>query len=109
MAAAAAAAPENDPFARDLLVLTDWFEGEFDNEEQRWFQADPRSNTPEDERHVRVHATHKRIEAPEFGEHVFYVEEYTNNDPEKGLPPAPGDLFPGPGGGWDPHAAGLLQ
>ncbi len=83
LAAAAAAAPENDPFARDLLILTDWFEGEFDNEEQRWFQADPRSNTPEDERHVRVHATHKRIEAPEFGEHVFYVEEYTNNDPEK--------------------------
>ena len=80
---AAAAAPENDPFARDLLVLTDWFEGEFDNEEQRWFQADPRSNTPEDERHVRVHATHTRIDAPDFGKHVFYVEEYTENNPEQ--------------------------
>ena len=80
---AAVAAPENDPFARDLLVLTDWFEGEFDNEEQRWFQADPRSNTPEDERHVRVHTTHKRISAPDFGEHVFYVEEYTQDDPER--------------------------
>ena len=79
--AAQAAAPDNDPFARDLLVLTGWFEGEFDNEEQRWFQADPRSNTPEDERHVRVHATHKRIDAPNFGEHVFYVEEYTHDDP----------------------------
>lgn len=79
--AAAQAAGEADPFARDLLVLTGWFEGEFDNEEQRWFQADPRSNTPEDERHVRVHTTHKRIQAPEFGEHVFYVEEYTENNP----------------------------
>ena len=78
---AAAAAPENDPFARDLLVLTDWFEGEFDNEEQRWFQADPRSQTPQEERHVRIHTTHKRIGAPEFGEHVFYVEEYTENNP----------------------------
>ena len=78
---AAGAAPEDDPLARDLRVLTDWFEGGFDNEEQRWFQADPRSGTPEDERHVRVHATHKRIGAPEFGEHVFYVEEYTQNDP----------------------------
>ena len=77
----AQAAPEADPLARDLLVLTDWFEGEFDNEEQRWFQADPRSDTPEDERHVRVHATHKRIGAPDFGEHVFYVEEYTENNP----------------------------
>ena len=49
---AAGAAPEDDPLARDLLVLTGWFEGEFDNEEQRWFQADPRSGTPEDERDV---------------------------------------------------------
>lgn len=79
--AAAQAEPESDPFARDLLVLTEWFEGEFDNEEQRWFQADPRSNTPEDERHVRLHATHERIDAPAFGEHVFYVEEYRGNDP----------------------------
>ena len=79
----ATAAPENDPFARDLLVLTQWFEGEFDNEEQRWFQADPRSNTPEDARHVRVHATHRRIGAPDFGDHVFYVEEYTHDDPER--------------------------
>ena len=83
ISSAAQAAPETDPFARDLLVLTGWFAGEFDNEEQRWFQADPRSNTPEDQRHVRVHATHKRIDAPDFGEHVFYVEEYTHNDPER--------------------------
>ncbi len=81
--AAATAAPENDPFARDLLVLTEWFEGEFDNEEQRWFQADPRSATPYDARHARLHTTHKRIKAPDFGEHVFYVEEYTENNPEK--------------------------
>ena len=80
---AATAATEYDPLARDLLILTDWFEGEFDNEEQRWFQADPRSNTPEEERHVRIHATHKRIDAPGFGEHVFYVEEYTHDDPER--------------------------
>ena len=80
---ATVAATEYDPLARDLLILTDWFEGEFDNEEQRWFQADPRSSTPEEERHVRVHTTHKRIEAPEFGEHVFYVEEYTHDDPER--------------------------
>ena len=79
--AAATAAPETDPFARDLLVLTEWFEGEFDNEEQRWFQADPRSATPEEERHVRLHTTHKRVSAPRFGEHVFYVEEYAENDP----------------------------
>lgn len=71
-----------DPHARDLLILTDWFEGEFDNEEQVWFQTDPRSETPEDERHTRLHTHHRRVDLPSFGEHVFYVEEYKNNDPE---------------------------
>lgn len=70
-----------DPFARDLLILTDWFEGEFDNEGQLWFEADPRSATPESKRHERLHTMHRRIEAPAFGEHVFYVEEYKDNDP----------------------------
>lgn len=71
-----------DPHARDLLILTEWFEGEFDNEEQLWFEADPRSETPEQERHIRLHTMHRRLELPPFGEHVFYVEEYKDNDPE---------------------------
>ena len=71
-----------DPFARDLLILVEWFEGEFDNEEQLWFQADPRSETAEDERHTRLHTHHRRVDLPRFGEHVFYVEEYKDNDPD---------------------------
>jgi len=59
-----------DPFARDLKILTDWFEGEFDNEEQLWFENDPRSNTPEEERHIRLHTVHTRLDLPTFGEHV---------------------------------------
>lgn len=74
---------ENDPNARDLLILSDWFDGEFDNEEQLWFENDPRSNTPEDDRHQRVHTIHRRMEASQFGEHVFYVEEYVDHDPSK--------------------------
>ena len=70
-----------DPHARDLLILTEWFEGEFDNEEQLWFEADPRSETPEEIRHERLHTMHRRLDLPEFGDHVFYVEEYKNNDP----------------------------
>lgn len=70
-----------DPFARDLLILTDWFEGEFDNEEQRWFEKDRRAAIPEEEHHVRLHTAHKRLDLPQFGEHVFYVEEYIENDP----------------------------
>lgn len=78
----AAADDKTDPFARDLLVLTQWFEGGFDNEEQLWFERDPRSQTPEDARSVRLHASHRRLELPAFGEHVFYVEEYIDNDPD---------------------------
>lgn len=71
-----------DPHARDLVLLTMWFEGEFDNEEQLWYQADPRSQTPEADRHVRLHTMHQRLDLPRFGEHVFYVEEYKENDPD---------------------------
>lgn len=77
------AAEEADPFARDLKILTEWFEGEFDNEEQMWFENDPRSATPEDERHSRIHVAHARLDLPQFGDHVFYVEEYIDNDPSK--------------------------
>lgn len=76
------AADDTDPVARDLLILTDWFEGEFDNEEQVWFQADPRSATPERDRQIRIHVAHRRLNnLPQLGEHVFYVEEYKDNDP----------------------------
>lgn len=72
-----------DPNARDMLILTDWFEGEFDNEEQLWYQNDPRSATPEDQRTTRVHSINKRVHLPEFGEYVYYAEEYSDNDPTK--------------------------
>ncbi|MDJ0709497.1 MAG: chromophore lyase CpcT/CpeT [Woeseiaceae bacterium] len=72
-----------DPNARDLVLLTQWFAGEFDNEEQLWFQADRRSNTEEVDRHPRLHTTHRRLDLPQFGEHVFYVEEYRDNDPQE--------------------------
>lgn len=72
----------SDPFARDVKILAKWFEGEFDNSEQLWFQNDPRSNTAEQDKHTRIHTTHTRIELPEFGEHVFYVEEYAEDNPE---------------------------
>lgn len=74
---------EADPNARDILILTDWFEGEFDNEEQLWYQNDPRSSTREDQRTTRVHSINKRVHLPEFGKHVFYAEEYSDNDPTK--------------------------
>jgi len=67
-----------DPFTRDLLILTDWFEGEFDNEEQVWFHYRSRA---EGDPPIRIHTIHRRVDLPTFGEHVFYVEEFRDNDP----------------------------
>lgn len=77
----ALAAPYDDPFKRDLLILTDWFEGEFDNSEQVWFENFDAANIPEEDRSKRIHTTHMRLDLPQFGDHVFYVEEYIDNDP----------------------------
>lgn len=68
-----------NPLTRDLLIFSDWFEGDFDNEEQLWFHARSRSDS---EKPVRLHTSHKRVSLPAFGEYVFYVEEYKDNNPE---------------------------
>ena len=68
-----------DPNARDILILTDWFEGEFDNEEQRWFHG--RSGKDGEPAHIRLHAVHKRLDLPQIGEHVFHLQHYRDNDP----------------------------
>ena len=68
-----------DPYTRDLLVLTGWFEGEFNNEEQIWFHR--RSGTA-GAAPTQIHMINKRVESNTLGEHVFYVEEYADNDPD---------------------------
>ncbi len=72
-----------DPNARDLVLISQWFAGEFDNEEQQWFENDPRSQTAPERKHERIHAIHHRLNIPALGGAVFYVEEYRDNDPAK--------------------------
>lgn len=78
----AAIAADRDPMTRDLLLISDWFEGRFDNEEQRWFQGISNPEATEADKHARIHTIHKRVAMPDFGDHVFYVEEYKDHDPE---------------------------
>lgn len=80
---AAGALAQDDPSARDLHRLVAWFDGDFDNQEQIWFENDYRSTVPAAERHKRVHAIHRRIDLPVFGPYVFYVEEYLDDDPAR--------------------------
>ena len=72
-----------DPSTRDLQRVVAFFEGEFDNRDQVWVETDARSQVPEAERHERIHSTHLRLDLPEFGEYVFYVEDYRDDDPQK--------------------------
>lgn len=64
--------------ARDLADFLDWFEGRFDNDRQVFFAAD--LGVPEDARHERIHSVFRRADLPAFGEHVFYVEQYSGAD-----------------------------
>ncbi len=72
-----------DPNVRDLQLLTKWFEGAFDNDEQIWVEGRSDWWGTADEKHDQIHAVHKRIKADSIGPYVFYIEEYVNNDPEQ--------------------------
>lgn len=72
-----------NPYARDLVNIVNYFEGEFDNDAQLWFQDRRDWPGKEEEKHQRIHATHTKIIAPEIGENVFYVEEFSNGNPEE--------------------------
>lgn len=79
----AAELESTDPYSRDVVMLTSWFGGEWDNDEQLWFESGRRANWPKERRHQRVHTLHRRADLPWLGKHVFYIEEYVDNDPAK--------------------------
>ena len=74
---------QTDPYARDLVQLVGFFEGEFDNDSQLWFEGRRGWSGNEEEKHIRIHATHTKIDAPDIGDNVFYVEEFIEGDPAK--------------------------
>lgn len=74
---------QSDPNTRDLILLTQWFEGEFDNDAQVWLENRYDWKGNPDEKHGRLHTIHRRIDFEELGEYVFYVEEYLDDDPAK--------------------------
>ncbi|HNP64225.1 MAG TPA: hypothetical protein PKH39_09835 [Woeseiaceae bacterium] len=71
-----------DPAAvldRDMRSFLEWFPGVYDNQEQVYFENE--LDVPEDERHERIHHTFAPVELPEFGENIFYVQRYLDDDP----------------------------
>jgi hypothetical protein len=69
------------PAERDLQVIAELLPGRFDNWNQNYF--DGRRKLPESERHERLHTQVARVAAPALGAHVFYAEDYRDNDPAK--------------------------
>ncbi|MEM6804069.1 MAG: chromophore lyase CpcT/CpeT, partial [Bacteroidota bacterium] len=74
---------QSDPYARDLRILLEYFEGEFDNDSQMWLEGRRDWKGNPDEKHQRMHTSHTAFTNEKLGEHVFYVEEYMEDDPEK--------------------------
>lgn len=64
-----------------LALVMDWWPGEYDNHEQIVRQSGGGIATPVYEPMFRVHSHYLRLDLPELGENVLYVEEYKNGDP----------------------------
>ncbi|MEQ8734162.1 MAG: chromophore lyase CpcT/CpeT [Rhodospirillaceae bacterium] len=67
---------------RELEYLMEIWPGNFDNREQVQFDADMGKPDYESGAHLRVHGQVSRVDLPQFGEHILYVEEYKNDDPK---------------------------
>ena len=60
---------DSTPGERYLRVMAELLPGQYDNINQNYF--DTRRNLPEADRHVRIHTTITRVQAPALGEYVF--------------------------------------
>ncbi len=79
LAALPAPAPAESPLDKDFRLLMEMFPGRYDNNNQVMFAEE--AGVPEDSRHERLHHLFVPVEAPAFGEHVLFVQQYLNNDP----------------------------
>ena len=65
----------------DLELMMSWFAGEFDNHLQ--FLEEQEAENPPEQPHEWIHSIFHPVELPAFGEHVFYVEQFTDGDRSK--------------------------
>lgn len=75
----AAAFAQGSPLEKDLGQFLSWFEGRYDNALQAFWEPD--LGVPEPDRHERIHSIFRKVDAPAFGNEVFYVEQYLAGDP----------------------------
>jgi hypothetical protein len=81
--AASAAAHTAAELKAQLNLLSAWLPGDYDNNEQIVRQSGGGVAETKSTPFFRVHTVIKRVNMPDIGEHVFYLEEYRDNDPTK--------------------------
>ena len=64
-----------------LRLMMEWWPGEYDNHEQIVRQSGGGISVHVYEPIFRIHSHYIRLDLPELGENVLYVEEYLNDDP----------------------------
>jgi len=69
------------PMERELQYILKTWPGDYDNQEQASFDARSRQEAQADQ--PRYHALVHPLELPILGEHILYIENRENDDPEK--------------------------
>ena len=64
---------------KDFALMMSWLPGIYDNQEQVYFEDE--QEVADTLRHVRVHTMLTPVDLPRFGDHVFYLQQYVNDDP----------------------------
>ncbi|HNU07438.1 MAG TPA: chromophore lyase CpcT/CpeT [Pyrinomonadaceae bacterium] len=63
----------------DMRLFLTWFDGRFDNFAQTVEEKDSKAEFP----HERIHSIFKRVDLPQIGEYVFYVQQFMDGDETK--------------------------
>jgi len=64
---------------KDLRLMMSWFEGRFNNYAQTVEEKETKTEFP----HERIHSIFARVNLPNIGENVFYVQQYMDGDETK--------------------------
>lgn len=72
------AGESDDTLQQDFERFLEWFEGEYDNNEQVWQQAE--EGIPEEDRLEHIHHIFMPVDAPGIGEHTFFIRQYMDGD-----------------------------
>jgi len=66
-----------DSLSDDLNLFLQWFPGEYDNYEQHWQDLEDKV----EQVHEHIHHIFLKVDAPQVGDNVFFVQQYMDGDP----------------------------